>query len=37
MYKITDELGEGSFSFVRLAINNITNQKVAVKIMDKKR
>ena len=37
MYKITKELGKGSFSTVRLGINRITNQKVAVKIMDKKK
>jgi serine/threonine protein kinase len=37
IYKITDELGSGSFSLVKLAINKVTNQKVAVKIMDKKK
>ena len=37
IYKITEELGKGSFSVVKLAINKITNQKVAVKIMDKKK
>ena len=36
-YKILDVLGSGSFSIVRLAINKKTNQKVAVKIMDKKK
>ena len=30
-------LGSGSFSEVKLAINNVTKQKVAVKIMDKKK
>ena len=37
IYKITDELGSGSFSLVKLAINKVTNRKVAVKIMDKKK
>ena len=37
IYKITDELGQGSFSLVKLAINKVTKQKVAVKIMDKKK
>jgi len=36
IYKITDVLGSGSFSLVKLAINQVTKQKVAVKIMDKK-
>ena len=36
-YIILDVLGAGSFSKVNLAINKITNQKVAVKIMDKKK
>ena len=37
IYKITEILGSGSFSLVKLAINKVTNQKVAVKIMDKKK
>ena len=36
-YQILEVLGAGSFSIVKLAINKITNQKVAVKIMDKKK
>ena len=35
MYEIKEELGSGSFSIVKLAINKVTNQKVAVKIMNK--
>ena len=37
IYSITEVLGQGSFSLVKLGINKITNQKVAVKIMDKKK
>ena len=37
IYNITDILGSGSFSLVKLAINKITKEKVAVKIMDKKK
>ena len=37
MYKIIGYLGKGSFSSVNLAIDKITKQKVAIKIMDKKR
>ena len=36
-YNILEILGTGSFSIVKLAINKITNQKVAVKIMNKKK
>ena len=35
MYEITQEIGKGSFSIVRLARNKVTNQKVAVKIVTK--
>ena len=37
IYKISDVLGSGSFSLVKMAINQVTKQKVAVKIMDKKK
>ena len=37
IYDIKEELGSGSFSFVRLGINKKTKEKVAVKIMDKKK
>ena len=37
IYSIKEELGAGSFSYVKLGINKFTNQKVAVKIMDKKK
>ena len=37
MYKIMYKIGSGSFCDVKLAINKVTNQKVAVKIMDKKK
>ena len=37
MYEIQEELGSGSFSIVKLAINKVTNQKVAVKIMNKEK
>ena len=37
IYDIKEELGAGSFSVVKLAINKITNQKVAVKVMEKKK
>jgi calcium/calmodulin-dependent protein kinase I len=37
LYTITDKLGSGSFSEVKLAINKVTKQKVAVKIMNKKK
>ena len=37
MYEIKEELGSGSFSIVKLAINKVTNQKVAVKIMNKEK
>ena len=35
MYEIMEEIGSGAFSIVKLAINKVTNQKVAVKIMNK--
>jgi serine/threonine protein kinase len=35
IYDITEELGSGSFSSVKLGINKKTKEKVAVKIMDK--
>ena len=34
-YKITTMIGKGAFSSVKLAINRITQEKVAVKIIDK--
>ena len=34
-YKISTTIGKGSFSNVKLAINKITKEKVAVKIIDK--
>jgi serine/threonine protein kinase len=34
-YKIEDELGQGSFAVVRLAVNKKTGEKVAVKIFEK--
>lgn len=37
IYEIKDNLGSGSFSLVKLAINKYTKEKVAVKIMDKKK
>ena len=37
IYQITDELGTGSFSTVKLGINKYTQEKVAVKIMNKKK
>ena len=37
IYQITDELGSGSFSTVRLGINKYTQEKVAIKIMDKQK
>ena len=37
MYEIKEKLGSGSFSIVKLAINKVTNQKVAVKIMNKEK
>ena len=37
IYEITDILGSGSFSLVKLGINTFTKEKVAVKIMDKKK
>ena len=37
IYDITYELGSGSFSSVKLGINKINKQKVAVKIMEKKK
>ena len=37
IYKITYDIGKGSFSTVKLAINNVTKQKLAVKVMDKKK
>jgi calcium/calmodulin-dependent protein kinase I len=37
LYNITDVLGSGSFSLVKLAENNATKEKVAVKIMEKKK
>ena len=36
IYKISEVLGSGSFSLVKMGINQVTKQKVAVKIMDKK-
>lgn len=35
-YKIEDELGAGSFGVVRYAVNKLTGQEVAVKIIDRK-
>ena len=35
MYEIKEKIGVGSFSVVKLAINKITKEKVAVKIIDK--
>ena len=35
LYTITEKLGSGSFSDVKLGINKVTKQKVAVKIMNK--
>jgi calcium/calmodulin-dependent protein kinase I len=35
-YKIEDELGAGSFAVVRYAVNKVTGQEVAVKIIDRK-
>ena len=32
---LKDKLGEGTFGIVRLGINKQTNEKVAIKIMDK--
>ena len=37
IYEIKDILGSGSFSLVKLGINKFTKEKVAVKIMDKKK
>ena len=37
IYEIKDILGSGSFSLVKLGINTFTKEKVAVKIMDKKK
>ena len=34
-YELTEDLGSGSFSYVKLGINKYTNEKVAVKIMEK--
>ena len=36
-YQLTDDLGSGSFSYVKMGINKVTKEKVAVKIMDKKK
>jgi serine/threonine protein kinase len=35
-YRLGDELGQGAFSLVRLATNRATNDKVAIKIVDRK-
>lgn len=35
IYDLKDELGKGAFSVVKLAVNKKTNEKVAVKIIDK--
>ena len=35
IYKITTEIGQGGFSSVKLAVNKVTNQKFAVKILNK--
>ena len=37
LYIIKEKIGSGSFSEVKLGINKITKQKVAVKIMDKQK
>ena len=37
IYEIKDVLGSGSFSLVKLGINKYTKEKVAVKIMNKKK
>ena len=37
IFEIKETLGSGSFSLVKLGINKITNEKVAVKIMNKEK
>ena len=34
-YQIREDLGEGTFSVVRLSIHKMTGEKVAIKILDK--
>ena len=34
-YKIEEELGQGSFAVVRMAVNKTTGEKVAIKIFEK--
>ena len=36
-FSIKETIGQGSFSKVKLGINKLTGEKVAIKIMDKKR
>ena len=36
-YKIISELGEGTFGFVKLAKVKATGEKVAIKILEKKK
>ena len=35
-YEIKETIGKGTFSIVKLGINKITNEKVAIKILKKK-
>ena len=35
-FSIKETIGQGSFSKVKLGINKLTGEKVAIKIMDKK-
>ena len=37
LYDLTEDLGSGSFSIVKLAVNKVTKEKVAVKIMEKQK
>ena len=36
-YEIKETIGKGTFSIVKLGINKITNEKVAIKILKKKK
>ena len=36
-FSLEDQLGEGTFGYVRLGINKQTNEKVAIKILEKKK